>query len=97
MHPCGGLIGHGIDAGRIRCLHPAREGERRVCGLLCLERDGTGGDAAVEFRQGDLHGEIGGGQTRAEKPPTLLRAACRNGLQDRAIGFVEHEICIVAG
>ena len=70
---------------------------RRIGGVLRLEGDGPGGDAAVEFRQRDLHREIGRRQAARRGCPGLPRAADGDRLQDRAVGLVEDEAVVVAG
>ena len=55
-----------------------------------LERDGHGADAAVDLRQGHVHGEIARAQAaQAARRQTALRAAGQNRLEDRRVGAGE--------
>ena len=50
-----------------------------------LEGDGAGHDAAVEFGQHHVHGEVAGVEALGALPPAFLRRAGENDLQHRAI------------
>ena len=54
-----------------------------------LERDGHGSDAAVDLRQGHVHGEIARAQAARAVPPDGLGAAGQNRLEDRRVGAGE--------
>ena len=55
-------VRHLRHAVRLRPVGEGAEGQRRIVVDLPLEGDGAGQDAAVEFRQHDMHGEVGGRQ-----------------------------------
>ena len=81
-------------AGLGRMAHTG-EFDARIGRRLRLEGDGAGQQAAVEFRQDDVHGEIGRRQPARRCGPGLLRTARQHDLKHRHVGTIEH--CRVVG
>ena len=54
-----------------------------------LEGDRAGMDAAVEFRQHDVHGEVGGGKAAVAAGPSLAPGGRDDGLEHRHTEAVE--------
>ena len=87
--PVGGEFGDEVDPIRDRPIGNDIGFDGVVAMRGVLEGDGAGQDAAVDFRQGDIHGDVAGGQASGPVAPALVVAAGEDGLQDRAIGAVE--------
>ncbi|GJE59799.1 hypothetical protein MPOCJGCO_1901 [Methylobacterium trifolii] len=92
--PAGGPVGQRRDAGGER--HGTSLREARDLRRLGLERDREARKPPIEFRQGDLHGEVGRVHAACRGLPGVLPAAHGEGLQHRAVGRVEHEARILA-
>jgi len=55
-----------------------------------LEGDGAGENAAVDFRQHDIHGEIGAIGAARGGLPRVMRGGGERDLQHGRIGEIEH-------
>ncbi len=72
-------IRHGLVEHQIRL-------SQRIALVRIFERDGARDDAAIDFRQRHIHGEIARIQAARAGPPRRLAAAREDDLQMRAIG-----------
>jgi hypothetical protein len=73
--PTGGAGGGEFDAVGVWLMEGAGVLQVGVGRLLGLERDGGGEQAAIEFREDDVHGEVGGGEAAGRGLPGLTRGA----------------------
>ena len=74
VHPvCCFLVGHDSALGGF------------VVVAVTLEGNGAGMNAAIEFRQHYIHGEVAASQALLAGPPAFLRDAAENNLQDRTV------------
>ena len=89
-HPRRGEAGNVFDALRVRLV------EDSAGGFAVLERDRAREDAPIEFRQHDVHREIGRGQRARGFAPRLLGASRHRGLNDGAVRAVERRARILA-
>ncbi len=83
--PCqgGGAIRHMGDALRFGAVAGGGEGEVVVARLRILERQRARKDPAVQFRQHDVHGEVGGGETARACRPGGVRGGGGDCLEHR--------------
>ncbi len=66
-------------------------------GVRCrLERNGARQQPAIEFRQHDVHGQVGRREATAGLGPGLAGAAGEHDLEDGGIGRVEHSRIVLA-
>ena len=78
-HECGDPVGDQRHAVRLGTARERGEGEPFVRRQRILEGDGAGEDAAVEFREHDVHRQIGGAESAGAVPP---RGASRGRAHD---------------
>jgi hypothetical protein len=82
-------IGHHGDAVRFGAAAEGGEAERSVSRQRVLESERAGEHAAVEFRQDDMHGEIGGTEPARVLLPGRAPRGGNHRLQDRDVNPVE--------
>ncbi len=68
------------NAGWFRLVDQAGEFQRVVAAGLALEGNRAGDDAAVEFRQDDIHREIGRPEAALGLHPLLMAAAAQGAI-----------------
>ena len=89
-HPRRSQPGNVFDALCVRLV------KHSTGGFAILEGDRAGENAPVDFRQHDMHGEIGRGQRARGLAPRLLGASRHRGLNDGAVRAIERGARILA-
>ncbi len=85
LHPVGGEISDEFDAVRHRLVSDDPALGALMPHGIGLEGDGAGVNAAIEFRQHHVHGEIAGAEALDVCMPLVFRSSGEDHLQHRAI------------